>query len=157
MLTQVEVTERLCGYVRDVSLRDTPLLRELREQTARLPAASMQVSAEQGQFLGTLVRALGASRTLEIGVFTGYSLVTTALALPPHGLAVACEINPEWASVATSYCARAGVGHKVDLRLGDARQRLRELLAEGMAASFDFAFIDADKISYEEYYELVLQ
>lgn len=157
MITQVELSEELCAYVRDVSLRDTPLFREMRATTARMPLASMQVSAEEGQFLGTFIRAIGASRALEIGVFTGYSLVTTALSLPADGHVVACEINPEWAAVAKEYCMRAGVSHKVDLLLGDARALLRQMLTEGMEASFDFAFIDADKVSYEEYYELTLK
>ncbi len=158
MLTQVELSDHLSEYVREVSLRDTPLLAALRAETIAMPLATMQVSAEQGQFLGTLVRALGARRTLEVGVFTGYSLLSTALALPADGRVVACDISPEWTSVAMRYCARAGVADKVDLRLGDAKESLRRLLGEeGAAGSFDFAFIDADKVSYEEYYEAALE
>ncbi|MFF0380392.1 class I SAM-dependent methyltransferase [Actinoplanes missouriensis] len=156
MFTQVELSEELCGYVRDVSLRDSPLLSELRDETRSLPVASMQVSAEQGQFLSTLVRAVGARRTLEVGVFTGYSLVSTALALPPDGTIVACDVSAEWTQVAMRYCERAGVAGKVDLRLGPAADTLRGLRAEGRDGTFDFAFIDADKESYEQYYELAL-
>jgi len=156
MLTQVDLNDSLCSYVREVSLRDSPLLRELREETAALPLATMQVSAEQGQFLGTLVRALGARNTLEVGVFTGYSLLCTALSLPPDGRVVACDRSPEWTDVAMRYCVRAGVAGKVDLRLGDARETLGTLRSEGRDGTFDFAFVDADKVSYEDYYESVL-
>lgn len=156
MLTQVDLSDSLCSYVRDVSLRDSPLLTELREETAALPLATMQVSAEQGQFLGTLVRALGARDTLEVGVFTGYSLLCTALSLPEGGRVVACDRSPEWTAIAMRYCARAGVAGKVDLRLGDARETLRGLRGEGRDGTFDFAFVDADKVSYEDYYESVL-
>jgi predicted O-methyltransferase YrrM len=157
MLTQVTLSEPLAEYVRRVSLRDTSLLQDLRDETTALPQASMQVSAEQGQFLATLVRALGARRTLEVGVFTGYSLLSTVLALPGDGQVVACDSSAEWTAIAMKYCARAGMADKVDLRLGDAGESLRRLLDEGQAGSFDFAFIDADKVSYEAYYELAMQ
>lgn len=157
MRIQVELTDTLQSYIADVSLREPDLLRELREKTADLPEHLMQISPEQGQFLSLLVRATGARRALEIGVFTGYSLVCTALALPADGTVVGCDINEEWSALALEYCERAGVAGKVDLRIGDARETLAGLLAqEGAAGSFDFVFIDADKEGYETYYEAAL-
>lgn len=157
MRIQVELTDTLQSYIADVSLRESDLLRELREKTANLPEHLMQISPEQGQFLNLLVRAIGARRALEIGVFTGYSLVCTALALPAGGTVVGCDINEEWSAIALEYCERAGVAGKVDLRVGDARGTLAGLLAqEGVAGSFDFVFIDADKEGYETYYEAAL-
>lgn len=158
MLTQVDLSDPLNSYVREVSLRDSPLLAELRAETAALPSplATMQVPAEQGQLVGTLVRALGARNTLEVGVFTGYSLLCTALSLPADGRIVACDRSPKWTGIAMRYCARAGVADKIDLRLGDARATLRELREQGRDGTFDFAFVDADKESYEDYFESVL-
>lgn len=157
MRGQIELTDAVQNYLADVSLREPDLLRQLRERTDQLPQREMQISPVQGQFLNLLVRAIGAKRTLEIGVFTGYSLLSVALALPPGGRVIGCDISDEWTSVAREYCALAGVEDRVELRIGDARQTLAALLAEdGAAGSFDFAFIDADKTGYPEYYEAVL-
>lgn len=157
MRIQVELTDALQGYIAGVSLREPDVLRELREKTAGLPEHLMQISPEQGQFLNLLVRAIGVRRALEIGVFTGYSLVCTALALPADGIVVGCDISEEWSAIALDYCERAGVAGKVDLRIGDARETLAGLVArEGAAGSFDFVFIDADKEGYEAYYEAAL-
>ncbi len=157
MRIQIELTDTLQSYIADVSLRESDLLSELREKTAALPERLMQISPEQGQFLNLLVRAVSAKRALEIGVFTGYSLVATALALPADGTVVGCDINEEWSAVALEYCERAGVADKVDMRIGDARETLAGLVAqEGAAGSFDFVFIDADKEGYEAYYEAAL-
>jgi predicted O-methyltransferase YrrM len=150
------LTDALQSYITDVSLREPDLLRELRDKTAELPEREriMQISPEQGQFLSLLVRAVGAKRALEIGTFTGYSLLCTALALPADGTVVACEISKEWSAIALEYCQRAGVADKVDLRIGDAQETLTGLV--DAAASFDFVFIDADKENYEAYYEAAL-
>jgi caffeoyl-CoA O-methyltransferase len=157
MRGQIELTDAVQSYLADVSLREPDLLRQLRERTDQLPEREMQISPVQGQFLNLMVRAIGAKRTLEVGVFTGYSLLSVALALPPGGRIIGCDISDEWTSVAREYCARAGVEDRVELRIGDARQTLAALLAEdGAAGSFDFAFIDADKTGYPEYYEAVL-
>jgi predicted O-methyltransferase YrrM len=157
MRTQVELTDTLHSYIADISLRESDLLCELREKTAEIPEHLMQISPEQGQFLNLLVRAIGAKRALEIGVFTGYSLVATALALPPDGIVVGCDISEEWSAIALDYCKRAGVADKVDMRIGDARETLTGLLKrESAAGSFDFIFIDADKEGYEAYYEAAL-
>ncbi len=117
----------------------------------------MQISAEQGQFLQLLIRMLGAKRTLEIGVFTGYSSLSVALALPPDGRIVACDVSEPWTSVARRYWREAGVEGKIELHLAPAVETLDRLLAEGAAGSFDFAFIDADKLNYDNYYERCLE
>ncbi|MCW7944034.1 methyltransferase [Streptomyces hygroscopicus] len=157
MRIQLDVTESVQNYVADHSLREPEVLRELREFTGAMPERNMQISPEQGQFMRLLLRAVGARRTLEVGVFTGYSLLSTALALPADGVVTACDISDEWAKVALDHCERAGVAGKVDLRIGDARATLATLVAEeGAAGSYDFAFLDADKPGYEQYYEHAL-
>ncbi len=148
---------QLYDYLLSVSLREPDVLRQLREETARLPMAMMQISPEQGQFMALLVQLLGATKTLDIGVFTGYSSLCVALALPPQGKIVACDISQEDTAVARRYWEVAGVADKIDLRLAPALETLDELLATGQAGTFDFVFIDADKRNYEEYYERSLQ
>jgi predicted O-methyltransferase YrrM len=158
MRNQITVDAALQSYIGRVSLREPDVLRELREETSALSAHLMQVPPEQGQFLRLLIAATGARRSLEIGVFTGYSLLSAALALPPDGSVVALEINEVWCELALHYCRRAGVADKVDIRVGDATQSLAALVAEdGAAGSFDFAFIDANKDSYLQYYEDALE
>ncbi|MCE9612677.1 MAG: class I SAM-dependent methyltransferase [Lentisphaerae bacterium] len=149
--------DRLYGYLRGVSLREPDLLRRLREETAPLEMAGMQISPEQGQFMGLMVRVLGARRALEVGVFTGYSSLSVALALPADGELVACDVSAEWTSIARRYWAEAGVAGKIDLRLAPAADTLRELMLSGQAGAFDFAFIDADKGNYDAYYEACLE
>lgn len=144
---------RLYRYLIDHSVREHPALRELREATAGMPHAGMQISPEQGQFMALLVRLLDAKRTLEIGVFTGYSAMSVALALPPGGRIVACDVSEEWTAMARKHWEKAGVAGKIDLRLAPALQTLDKLIADGAAGTFDFAFIDADKSSYLAYYE----
>ncbi len=148
---------QLYDYLLCVSLREPDVLRQLREETARLPMAMMQIAPEQGQFMALLVQLLGATKTLDIGVFTGYSSLCVALALPPQGKIVACDISQEDTAVARRYWEVAGVADKIDLRLAPALETLEELLATGQAGTFDFVFIDADKRNYEEYYERSLQ
>ncbi len=151
------MTDALHDYLLAVSLREPDVLRRLREETAAHPRAGMQLAPEQGQFLGLLVRLLGATKTLEVGVFTGYSALCVALALPPAGRIVACDINEEWTATARRYWAEAGVAGKIDLRLAPALQTLDRLLDGGEAGTFDFAFIDADKENYAGYYERALR
>lgn len=148
--------DRLYGYLIDNSLRESDVLKRLREETLRLPMARMQIAPEQGQFMQLLVRALGVQRALEVGVFTGYSSLAVALAMPADGRLVACDISEEWTAIAQRYWQEAGVTDKIDLRLAPAQQTLDRLIADGASASFDFAFIDADKSSYEAYYERAL-
>lgn len=147
----------LYDYLLSVSLREPEILLQLREETASLPNARMQIAPEQGQFMALLVQLLGATKTLEIGVFTGYSSLCVALALPPNGKIVACDVSEEYTAVARSYWEAAGVAHKIDLRVAPALETLDELLASGQAGTFDFSFIDADKGNYEGYYERSLQ
>jgi caffeoyl-CoA O-methyltransferase len=153
----ISLTDSLYDYLLSVSLREPDLLLKLREETAADPAANMQISPEQGQFMGLLARLMGARRCLEIGVFTGYSSLAIARALPEDGRIVACDISEKWTSVARRYWAAAGVAHKIDLRLATAMETLDRLLADGEAGTFDFAFIDADKENYVGYYERALQ
>ncbi|BAY10090.1 class I SAM-dependent methyltransferase [Calothrix sp. NIES-2098] len=153
----LHLPNELYQYLLSVSLREPELLFKLREETARHPRANMQVAPEQGQFLGFLVKLIGAKKTLELGVFTGYSSLSVALALPPEGKIIACDVSEEFTSIARRYWQEAGVAEKIDLRLAPAIETLDKLLAEGAAATFDFAFIDADKENYYAYYERVLK
>lgn len=141
-------------YLLGISLRETPVLRRLREETATMRNADMQISPEQGQLLHLLVRLIGAANAIEVGTFTGYSALWTALALPPDGRLVACDVSEEWTATAKRHWTEAGVADRIDLRLAPARETLEGLLAAGEGATFDFAFIDADKESYPEYVEL---
>ena len=152
----IPVSPELADYIRRVSLREPDVLRRLREETASHPRVSMQISPEQGQFMDVLIHMLGARRTLEIGVFTGYSSLAVALALPEDGRIIACDVSEEYTSVARRYWREAGVDRKIDLRLRPALETLNDLIALGQAGSFDFAFIDADKENYDNYYERCL-
>lgn len=152
----IALSDALYDYLIAASLREPPLLAELRAETARMPMAQMQIAPEQGQFMALLVELLGARRALEIGTFTGYSSLWVALAMP-EGRLVACDISEEYTAVARRYWARAGVAQRIELRLGPALATLDRLFAEGAAESFDFAFLDADKENYDGYYERVLR
>jgi predicted O-methyltransferase YrrM len=153
----VNLDERLQAYLQEHSLREHPVLRELREATAGMRHAGMQISPEQGQFMALLVRMLDARFTIEIGVFTGYSALAVALALPPEGQVVACDVSEEWTSMARRYWEKAGVSGRIRLKLAPAKATLDELLDGGEAGRFDFAFIDADKSRYLDYYERCLK
>jgi predicted O-methyltransferase YrrM len=151
----IQVTEKLADYIRTVSLREPDVLRRLREETATMRGAGMQISPEQGQFMALLARLIGTERYLEVGTFTGYSALVMALALPAKGRVVACDVSEEWTAVGQRYWREAGVARKIDLRLAPALQTLDALIIE--RASFDFAFIDADKENYDGYYERALK
>ncbi len=151
------LNDQLYAYLLNTSLREPELLTRLRAETANLPEGVMQISPEQGQFMQLLLKLMGAQKTLEVGVFTGYSSLCTALALPDDGQIIACDVSDQWTSIARRYWAEAGVAHKIDLRLAPAVQTLDALLAEGQAGTFDFAFVDADKENYLNYYERALQ
>jgi predicted O-methyltransferase YrrM len=157
MLNRTTMTPALYDYLLRTSVHEPEVLRRLREETSRMPESEMLIPAEQGQFLHLLVSLLRARKTLEVGVFTGYSALWTALALPEDGELVGCDLSEAWASIARKYFEEAGVSSKIRLRLGPASRTLAELLEESQANTFDFAFIDADKVNYEEYYEKVLQ
>ncbi len=146
----------LQAYLLENSLRETSLQRELREETGRLAQAEMQIAPEQGQLMSLLVKLIGACQALEVGVFTGYSTLAVALALPEDGRLIACDVNPEWTRIGESYWRRAGVAHKIELHLRPALETLCELREAGHEGRFDFAFIDANKSHYPHYYEHAL-
>ena len=150
------LSDELYAYFFENSVREPDILRRLREETAKDSMARMQIAPEQGQFMQLLVRLMGARRYLEVGVFTGYSSLAVALALPADGHIVACDVSANWANVARQYWAEAGVPQKIDLRLAPALQTLDALIAGGAAGGFDLVFIDADKTSYIAYYERAL-
>jgi predicted O-methyltransferase YrrM len=149
--------EEVEQYIFDRTVREAPVMRELREETATLPGAGMQTGPDQVQFLQWLVHLIGARRCIEVGVYTGYSALGVALALPQDGTIVACDVNESYTQVARRYWRRAGVEKKIDLRIAPASETLDELLARGEAGSFDFAYIDADKSGYDAYYERCLR
>ena len=153
----LNLDDSLYAYVLAHSLREHPAQTALREATKAHPHAAMQIGPEQGQFMALLVRLIGARRTIEIGVFTGYSALSVALALPADGYVLACDISDEYTRVGRPYWEQAGVAHKIDLQLAPARATLDARLAAGEAGQYDFAFIDADKASYDAYYERCLQ
>jgi len=148
--------DALIEYVYANSLREHPALAALRAATREHQQAGMQISPEQGQLMALLVKLIGARRALEIGVFTGYSALTVALALPADGYLLACDISAEYTRVGRPYWERAGVVHKIDLVLAPALQTLDARLTAGEAGRYDFAFIDADKTAYDAYYERCL-
>jgi caffeoyl-CoA O-methyltransferase len=154
---QTPIGPELSAYIRSVSLREPDLLRRLREETSPRADSGMQVSPEQGQFLGMLVRLMGATRALEVGVFTGLSSLHVALAMPAEGRLVACDVNAETTAIARQYWREAGVEDKIELRIAPAIDTLDALIGDGAAESFDFAFVDADKENYHHYYERVLR
>ncbi|GAB4394955.1 MAG: class I SAM-dependent methyltransferase [Kiloniellaceae bacterium] len=152
----IELTDPLYDYLLANSLREPEILRRLREETARMRGAGMQISPDQGQFMALLVQLMGATRCIEVGTFTGYSSLAVALALPAEGRIIACDVNEETTTVARRYWQEAGVADRIDLRLAPATETLDALIAEGGAESFDFVFIDADKSNYDAYYEAAL-
>ncbi len=149
----LSMTDSLYGYLLCVSLREHEVLKRLRDETAGHESAHMQIAPEQGQFMGFLVALLGARKTLEIGVYTGYSALWVALSLPLDGRMVACDVNTEWTGIARRYWQAAGVADKIDLRIAPALETLDALIAGGEAGTFDFIFIDADKENYGGYYD----
>lgn len=150
------LSDDLYEYLFEHSVREPEILRRPREETARDSMARMQIAPEQGQLMQLLVRLMGARRYLEVGVFTGYSSLAVALALPADGRIVACDVSDTWTKVARRYWVEAGVAEKIDLRLAPALQTLDALIAGGATGGFDFSFIDADKTSYRAYYERAL-
>jgi predicted O-methyltransferase YrrM len=153
----LNLTPEVYDYLQKNSLREVVPLVELRKQTQSMNTGGMQISPEQGQFMQLLVKLIGAKKTLEIGVFTGYSTLSVALALPADGKIVACDINKEWTQIAARFWEMAGVKAKIDLRLAPAQETLAQLIEAGESDTFDFAFIDADKLNYLNYYEFALK
>ncbi|MEU0842632.1 class I SAM-dependent methyltransferase [Streptomyces sp. NPDC005962] len=158
MANQTAAGPELLQYVRDVSLREDEILRDLRLLTAELPGGeAMQVMAEEGQFLAFLIASTGAAEVLEIGTFTGYSTLCMARALPPHGRLVTCDISERWPEIGADYWRRAGVSERIEVRIGAATDTLEKMIAEGCSDGFGLVFIDGDKANYPRYYELALR
>ncbi len=153
----VTLTDELRQYILDISLREHPLLSALREETAQHPDAKMQISPDQGQFMATLLRLIQAKTVLEIGTFTGYSALVMTLALPPDGHLVACDVSEDFTNIARRYWSEAGVNDRIALYIGPASETLSTLIESGKENTFDAAFIDADKESYDIYFEKSLQ
>lgn len=149
----LNLTPSLYAYYQKISLREAEVLLKLREQTHKMSMGHMQISPEQGQFMAFLVELIGAKKTLDVGVFTGYSALSVAMALPDDGKVIGCDKNVEWTKIAKRFWEMAGVAHKIDLRLGSALETLQILIDQGEAGTFDFVFIDADKANYLNYYE----
>lgn len=151
------VPDSLADYVESNWIREPDVLRELRDETAKLPESNMQISPDLGQFLTVLLKGIGAKRTVEVGVFTGYSSTVTALALPPDGKVTACDVSEEYTSIARRFWSKAGVEGKIDLRIAPALETLETLIFQGGEERYDFAFIDADKPNYWGYFEKCLR
>ena len=156
-MKHLNLTPTLYNYMLDISLQEHPTLKALRDSTAKMPLALMQVSPEQAQFMQFLIRLIRAKKVLELGTFTGYSALAMALALPDDGHLITCDINEEWTKNAPMFWQQANQEKKIELRLGPALETLHKLLTTGHSHSFDFIFIDADKTNYLNYYELALQ
>jgi len=153
----LKLDDELYEYLLSITLKENDLLTRLRQETAAHPLAEMQIAPEQGQFMALLLKLIGAKKILEIGVFTGYSSLVAALALPDEGKLIALDVSPEFTAIAKRYWQQAGVDHKIDLRIAPALESLDYLIAQGESGSFDFAFIDADKANYYNYYQKCLE
>ncbi|MEV8406090.1 class I SAM-dependent methyltransferase [Streptomyces niveus] len=158
MANQLAAGSELLAYVREFSLREDAVLRDLRRATAELPGGeAMQVMAEEGQFLAFLVAVTGVTDVLEIGTFTGYSTLCMARALPPGGKLITCDVTDRWPEIAADYWRRAGVHERIDVRIGRAVETLEAMVSDGCSDRFGLVFIDADKANYPAYYELALR
>lgn len=153
----IGISDELAAYVRQVGTREPDVLARLRAETAALPQHQMQVAPEEGAFLALLTELVGARRCVEVGTFTGYSSTAVALAMPDDGHLVCCDVSEEWTTIARRAWIEAGVDHKISLRIGPATETLDRMIAEGEEATYDFGFVDADKSSYDAYYERLLR
>ena len=145
--------ENIYEYILNNSLRDLPILKKLRDETRKMPDGRMQISSDQGQFMGFLVKLTNTKKIIDVGTYTGYSSLVMALALPEDGQIFSCDISEEYTAVARRFWQEAGVSNKIQLLLGLAEETLVELIKNGEAGTFDMAFIDADKVNYKIYYE----
>ena len=154
--SHIGLDEALAAYVEKLGYREDAVERRLREETATLSQAVMQITPGQGAFMALLVRLMGAATCIEVGTFTGYSALAVARALPPGGKLICCDISEEWTAMGRRYWREAGVEEKIDLRIAPALETLEALRSEGLSDQVDFAFIDADKVNYAAYYEALL-
>ncbi len=154
--TTIAMNDALHEYVMRVTIDEPEVMRRLREETAKLPGARMQIGAPQGAYMAWLARLIGARRAIEVGTFTGYSALAVARALPEDGRLVTCDVDEDATAIARRYWREAGVADRIELRLGPGRESLDALVEEGGAGRYDFAFIDADKVGYDAYYERCL-
>ena len=153
----IGLSNELRKYMLDVSFRDDEILKKLRNETLKLKEAQMQISSEQGAFLSILIKILNAKKTLDIGVFTGYSSLVVARELPDDGLLIACDTSIEWTNIAKKYWRLAKVDKKIDLHISPAKKTLEKLIKDGQESTYDFSFIDADKINYINYFEIIIK
>ncbi len=151
------IPETVYDYILENTLRDNPRYQALRDETRDLPDAVMQISPDQGQLMALLIKLIGAKAAIEVGTYTGYSSMVVAAALPADGRLVACDIDPKMPAIGRRHWERSGLADKIDLRIGPASETLDAMIAAGEAGSYDFAFIDADKDSYGQYYEQCLE
>ena len=149
----IELNAGLRNYLINSSVKESEILIELRKETSKLDESQMQISPEQGTLLSFLIDTINAKFTLDIGVFTGYSSLVVAMRLPRNGYVTACDTNIEWTDIAKKFWKKANVEQKINLHLAPAIQTLDTLIADGKEEMYDFSFIDADKISYQEYFE----
>lgn len=149
----LNLSDKLYQYMLSISVHEPAILKLLRETTHKLSSHGMQISPEQGQLMALLIELIAAEKTLEVGVYTGYSSLVVALALPETGKIIACDINDETTSIARDFWQKAGVAHKIDLKLAPALETLNDLIKQNHSNSFDFIFVDADKRNYLNYYE----
>ncbi|NNJ98128.1 MAG: SAM-dependent methyltransferase [Gammaproteobacteria bacterium] len=153
----LSLSDRVYDYLLAVSVKESDVLAQLRDETAGIEFSEMQIAPEQGQFMALLAKLIGARRVLEIGTFTGYSSISIASALPEDGELICCDDSEEWTAMAKKYWRLSGLEDRIQLKLGDASRTLQDLIDAGEAGAFDFIFIDADKQNYVRYYELSLQ
>jgi predicted O-methyltransferase YrrM len=153
----LSIDDRIYNYLCDVTINESVLLRQLREETAQIEYSVMQISPEQGQFMSLLIKLMRAERAIEIGTFTGYSSICIASAMPENGRLICCDISPQWTDMAEKYWALAGLENRIQLFSQPAEKTLQALLDDGAEKTFDFVFIDADKQNYIMYYEMALQ
>ena len=152
----INLTDRLYDYLHANSLREPQVLAELRAETAAMPEHGMQISPEQGQFMGLLLRLMAARRVIEVGTFTGYSSTAMAMALPADGRILCCDVSEKYTAVARRAWAKAGVAEKITLKLAPEAEKLDAEIKAGRGGHYDFCFIDADKSNYDHYYERAL-
>lgn len=151
------LAEPVIDYVTGLIATETDVQRRLRDETAKMPQSMMQISADQGTFLSLIVAAINAKNAIEIGTFTGYSALAIARALPKNGTLICCDVSEEWTSVAQRYWKEAQLDKRIELKIAPALDTLETLIGKGREGTFDFAFIDADKTSYDAYYEACLK